>query len=31
MTIATLMTFIYAVLSIVGGIIGYKQAVAPSQ
>jgi len=26
MTIATLMTFIYAVLSIVGGIIGYKQA-----
>ena len=26
MTIATFMTFIYAVLSIVGGIIGYKQA-----
>jgi len=26
MPIATFMTFIYAVLSIVGGIIGYKQA-----
>lgn len=26
MTIAIIMTFIYAVLSIVGGIIGYKQA-----